>query len=153
MANVQHINPGCGGLLLLVLLTAGCEAIGPGSRVTPQVCGRVVDAETHRPLAGVKVLRVLHGRVEDPDAATCGAESMRSGRPAATDAGGQFEFGSKSYFALLSQSSWWTLRLSFQAAGYAAWQTNFSLADVVTNLPDGTPLVEAGDILLKPLPK
>lgn len=142
-----------GLMLLLAVFLNGCQWVGFNNHVTPQVSGRVLDADTHQPLAGVKVLRVLHGQVENPAAAVHGAELMQQSRPVTTDAHGEFIFPSKSYFTFLNEAGWWSLKLSFQHDGYAAWRTNFSTADVKTTLPDGTPRVEAGDILLKPLPK
>jgi hypothetical protein len=140
-----------GGLmLLLAAFLNGCQWVGFNSHVTPQVSGRVLDAETHQPLAGVKVLRVMHGRVVNPAGPEHGAELMQQSRPVATDPRGAFVFQSRSYFTFLNEANGWSLKLSFQHAGYAARQTNLSTADVKTNLLDGTPLVEVGDILLKP---
>jgi hypothetical protein len=143
----------CLGLVLAALFLNGCQWVGFNNHVTPQVRGRVLDAGTCQPLSGVKVLRVLHGRVENPSNVEYGAQLLQQGRPVTTDGRGIFVYPSKNYFTLLKEANWWSLELSFQAAGYVACQTNFSTSDIKTNLPDGTPLVEAGDILLKPLPK
>jgi hypothetical protein len=143
-----------GGLLLqLSVLSNGCQWVGFNNHVTPQVSGRVLDADTRQPLAGVKVLRVLHGQVENPSTPEYGAQLLQQERPVTTDVRGEFVFSSRSYFTFLNEANWWELKLAFQSSGYETWQTNFSTADVKTNLPNGTPLVEAGDILLKPLPK
>jgi hypothetical protein len=143
-----------GGLTLsLSVLLTGCQWVGFNNHVTPQVSGRVLDADTRRPLADVKVLRVLHGQVENPPTPAYGAQLLQQERPVTTDARGEFVFSSRSYFTFLNEAGWWELKLSLQHAGYATLRTNFSTADVKTNLPDGTPVVHAGDILLKPLPK
>jgi hypothetical protein len=140
-------------MILLAVLSNGCQWIGFNNHVTPQINGRVLDADTLQPLAGVKVLRVLHGQVENPPTPVHGAQLMQQERPVTTDVRGEFVYPGKSYFTFLNAANWWTLTLSFQSAGYAAWQTNFSTADIKTNLPDGIPRVEAGDVFLKPLQK
>ena len=142
----------CGGLWMTLLL-AGCQWVGFNNNVTPQVCGRVLDAKTRQPLPNVKVLRVMHGQGQNSTTPVNGAQLLQQERPVKTDAGGGFIYPSHSYMTLLSQARWWSLKLSFRAAGYSAVQTNFTLVNVNTNLPDGTPVVDAGEILLEPLPK
>lgn len=139
--------------LTLAASCAGCQWVGFTSHVTPQVSGRVLDADTRQPLTGVKVLRVLHGRVENPATAQHGAELLQQGPPVQTDGQGAFVYPSHSYMTLLRGANWWSLTLSFQAVGHVSLQTNFTTANVSTNLPDGTPVVDAGEIYLKPLPK
>ncbi len=141
-----------GGIILLTLALTGCQWVGFTSHTTPQVNGRVVDAATRRPLAGVKVLRVMNGQVENSSTPSSGATLLQQERPVVTDARGDFVYPSESYMTLLREARWWSLKLAFQSAGYEAWQTNFTMASVSTNLPDGTPVVEAGEILLEPLP-
>jgi hypothetical protein len=153
LAFPQNTFPHSGLIIVVAMFLTGCQWVGFNNHVTPQVSGRVLDADTRCPLAGVKVLRVLHGQVENPPTPVHGAQLMQQGRPVTTDVRGEFVYPGKSYFTFLNEANWWTLTLSFQSAGYAAWQTNFSTADIKTNLPGSAPQVEAGDILLKPLPK
>lgn len=140
-----------GGIVLLVLAMTGCQWVGFTSHTTPQVNGCVVDAATGRPLAGVKVFRVMHGQVQNPATPPNGATLLQQERPVTTDARGVFVYPSESYMTLWREARWWSLKLSFQSAGHAPLQTNFTMVNVSTNLPDGTPVVEAGKILLKPL--
>ena len=140
-----------GGIILLTLVLTGCQWVGFTSHTTPQVSGRVMDAATGRPLAGVKILRVMHGQVENPSTPPYGATMFQQERPVVTDARGDFVYRSESYMTLLREARWWSLKLAFQSAGHATWQTNFTMTNVSTNLPDGTPVVEAGEIFLEPL--
>ena len=139
--------------LWLASLLAGCQWVGFTNHVTPQVCGCVLDAKTRQPLAGVKVLRVLHGQVANPAAPPHGAELLQQERPVTTDARGEFVYPSHSYMTLLREARWWSLELSFQAAGYSTTRTNFTMTSINTNLPDGTPVVAAGEIFLNPSSK
>ena len=52
---------------------------------------------------------------------------------------------------LLQQQIWFSVMVAFQHEGYQTLRTNFTAASVVTNAPDGAPLVNAGDILLHPV--
>jgi hypothetical protein len=40
--------------------------------------------------------------------------------------------------------------VSFEREGYQAFRTNFTMSNVLSNAPDGAPIVNAGDILLPP---
>jgi len=40
--------------------------------------------------------------------------------------------------------------VSFEHEGYQTLRTNFSVSNIASNAPDGTPVVNAGDILLHP---
>lgn len=42
------------------------------------------------------------------------------------------------------------VRVSFEHKGYQTLRTNFTVSNVVSNAPNGTPIVNAGDILLRP---
>lgn len=138
--------------VFLFVLT-GCQWIGLEDRVTPQVVGRVLNAETHQPIAGVTVQPVVPGRTPAEDFSEKGAERLMRGRPVMTDASGKFVFPSKGYVTFLKSSSWWSCTLSFQQPGYAALQTNFTVTKVSSSATQGRAVVEAGDIYLQPLSK
>jgi hypothetical protein len=141
------------GLLLGLLVLAGCDSFGPSTCATPQVAGRVLAADTHQPLASVKVIRVLPGQSAATSASACGALRLQQGRPVTTGADGGFVVPGQEYVTLFRHASWWSVRLAFQTPGYVLYQTNFSTANI-TNLPDaGGPTVNAGDILLAPKTK
>jgi hypothetical protein len=48
-------------------------------------------------------------------------------------------------------ASLWTVKLKFESAGHVTISTNLTPAQVGGRLPDGTPLVELGDVCLKPV--
>ncbi len=102
-----------GGIILLTLVLTGCQWVGFTSHTTPQVSGRVMDAATGRPLAGVKILRVMHGQVENPSTPPYGATMLQQERPVVTDARGDFVYRSESYMTLLREARWWSLKLAF----------------------------------------
>ena len=91
--------------------------------------------------------------VANPAAPPHGAELLQQERPVTTDARGEFVYPSHSYMTLLREARWWSLELSFQAAGYSITRTNFTMTSINTNLPDGTPVVAAGEIFLNPSSK
>ena len=71
-----------------------------------------------------------------------------------TDVNGCFSMGSERVLTLYRFGGWNSVRLFVERAGYASLQTNYAGASLqVTNTPSGEPLVEAGDILLRPAPK
>jgi len=68
-----------------------------------------------------------------------------------TDANGCFSLGSERVLTFYRFGGWNSVRLFVERAGYVRMQTNYSGASLqVTNTPSGEPLVEAGDILLRP---
>jgi hypothetical protein len=138
-----------GGALLLSV--AGCQWVGFTNNTAPQISGRVLAADTHQPLAGVQASRALHGAPAHPATPPKGAQLLQPGRPVVTDAQGYFVYPSQSYLTLLKSATWWSLRLSFQARGYVPGQTNFTPAQISGHAADGTPLIDAGDIVLHPV--
>jgi len=139
------------GWLLVLLVSSGCRSIGFSDYVTPAISGRVLAADTGKPLAGVKVLRLQPGQSANAGSPAKGAELLQQPRPEITGADGDFVSSGSEYISFFNRPGRWSARLTFQAAGYATWQTNYTAADVATNsLPD-KPLVLAGDVFLKPL--
>ena len=141
------------GLLFVLLALTGCQSIGPSSCSTPEVTGRVLAADTQQPLAGVKVIRVMPGQSAATSTPVCGAQLLQQGQPEMTGADGRFVVPGRQYVTLFRHASWWSVRLAFQAPGYALFQTNFSTADITNQPDDGAPAVNAGDIVLKPKTK
>jgi hypothetical protein len=137
----------------LALVFTGCQWVGLGNHVTPQISGRVLSAETRAPLAGVAVNHFNRAQPDSVGNPPHGAQLLRQEKPVLSDAAGRFVFPSKNYVTLLRSATWWSLKLTFQAAGYATVQTNFTAAQVTGHADDGTPLIDAGDILLEPLPR
>jgi len=134
-----------------LLLAAGCHAFGPSNCSTPEVTGRVLAADTRQPLAGVSVSRVLPGQSVTVGPPAYGAQQLQAGRPEITGADGRFTVPGASCLTLFRHSSWWSVRLAFQAPGYVLYQTNFSTASLTNLTAASQPSVNAGDILLPPL--
>ena len=68
-----------------------------------------------------------------------------------TDANGCFSLGSERVLTFYRFAGWDSVRLFVERAGYDRLKTNYSGASLqVTNTPSGEPLVDAGDILLRP---
>jgi len=137
-------------LLLGLLGVAGCNSFGLTNGVTPQVTGRVLAADTHQPIAGVKVIRILPGQPAVGSSPANGAQRLRQGRPETTGADGNFTLSGQEYITFFRHASWWSVKLAFQAPGYTLLQTNFSAADVTNTSDTGAPAVNTGDIFLKP---
>ena len=66
-----------------------------------------------------------------------------------TDAQGRFVLDAERDLTLLQQQVWFSILVSFQREGYQKFQTNYTAAGATTNAADGTPLVNAGNILLR----
>jgi hypothetical protein len=139
------------GLLPGLLLVAGCNTFGPSECVTPPVTGRVLAADTREPLAGVRVSRVVPG--ENPGTPARGAQLQQQGRPETTAEDGCFIMPGQSYVTLFRHSRWWSVRLAFQAPGYVPFQTNYSASSFTNQAGDGNPIINLGNVPLKPEPK
>jgi len=139
------------GLSLALLAASGCRPVGISDLVTPAISGRVLAADTGKPLAGVKVLRLQPGQSDGAGSPAKGAELLQQPRPEITGADGGFALSGREYISFFNRSGRWSARLVFQAAGYATFQTNFTSSDVVTNSRSDKPVFQAGDIFLKPL--
>jgi len=134
--------------LVLVCASVGCKTHSPSQYVSPQVTGRVVDAETKQPLAEVKVQRVKPGQAHRPDPTLKGGQIMQDAPVVVvTDAEGRFVVDSESTLVLFRKINWHSVSLSFQREGYGQLTTNFTPANA-TELPNGEPEVKAGDILM-----
>ena len=71
-----------------------------------------------------------------------------------TDVNGCFSLGSERVLTFYRFVGWNSVRLFVERTGYVRLQTNYSGASLqVTNTPSGEPLVDTGDILLRPLRK
>jgi hypothetical protein len=139
------------GLLLGLLLVAGCKSFGPSECVTPPVTGRVLAADTRRPLAGVRISRVLPG--ENPGTPAKGAQLQQQGRPETTAEDGCFIMPGQSCVTLFRHFRWWSVRLAFQAPGYVPFETNYSASIFTNQAAAGAPIINIGNVPLKPEPK
>jgi hypothetical protein len=136
---------------LLLMALAGCQAKPLGPYVAPRVTGRVLAADTHQAVAGAKVNR---GRPEATPLAGFppkGGELLLRKSDILTDHEGRFVLPSERVLTLFRWGGWSMVRLSVEHGGYQRFQTNYAATNlVVTNLSGGEPVLDAGEILLKP---
>ena len=113
----------------------------------------MLSADTHQPIVNARVIRTGGNNNADPFGPPKGATLMIQPVPVMTDADGRFLLESKSVFALFRNAGWWTAPVTYQHAGYETYSTNYTANNVTTNTPAGAPVVDAGDILLRPVPR
>jgi hypothetical protein len=135
--------------LLIVALT-GCQSDNYNHYTAPEITGRVLAAGTHQPLTNVHVLRGGPKGNFEPFGPPNGGKLLIQPAPVFTDADGRFLLESKSVFALFRSAGWWSAPVTYQRAGYESFSTNYTAANVVSNTSVGPPVVDAGDVLLKP---
>ena len=140
-------------LLLLLAGVAGCQSGGVTHYVSPEVTGRVLAADTHQPLANVRVQRAGSGQNFEPFSPPKGGQLLNLLGTVRTDADGRFVLDSKSVFALFRQPGWWSVPVTFSHSGYESFQTNYTGANVTGHSTEGAPVVSAGEILLQPTSK
>jgi hypothetical protein len=137
-------------LLLLAVALAGCSSIGFSWYSSPRVAGRVLAADTRRPLPDAIVKRVVDYPTDGEDTAPKGAQLLMRSDGVRSDADGRFVLEAVKVVTLFSRGGWHSVTVSFAGNGYESFQTNFTLADFPERSSEGVPRVEAGDILLKP---
>jgi hypothetical protein len=138
---------------VLLVVLCGCQSGDYNHYTAPEVTGRVLSADTHQPIANVHIIRTGGNNNADPFGPPKGATLMIQPVPVMTDADGRFLLESKSVFALFRNAGWWTAPVTYQHAGYETYSTNYTANNVTTNTPAGAPVVDAGDILLRPVPR
>src|SRR5678815_1637610 len=138
------------GCLIAACVVAGCKTTSPSQYISPRVEGRVLDAKTHQPIAGVKVIRVEPDLEPAVDQALKGGQAMERTPAVRSIKDGTFVLDSERDLELFRRAGWYSVTLTFEHAGYASITTTYTVANA-TNSPSGEPLVKAGDILLTPL--
>jgi len=96
-----------GGLLAILLLLCGCSS--SSNYVAPRVVGRVFDAETHQPLAGVEVRRLAEEQKPGPGEQRKGGQAMMAPQPIRSSADGSFVLESHRALALFRQIHWFSV--------------------------------------------
>jgi len=137
---------------LAALLQAGCQTSSPSQYISPRVTGRVLDGQTHQPVAGVQVKRVTAGENLQGIDTPRGGKAMEKNPAVRTGADGTFVLDSERALTFFRRGGWYSVTLSFQHPDYERFLTTYTLKDATTT-PEGEPLVKAKDILLFPLEK
>jgi hypothetical protein len=146
------VNKGIALVLLATALTA-CQAGKFMYYISPQVTGRVLAADTHQPLANATVRRVAPEPYAGADTQPKGGQLQMEPAGVRTDADGRFVLDAERDLAMLHlfrRGDWYSVTVSFERGGYGSFQTNYSGASFTERSAAGVPLVNAGDILLKP---
>ncbi len=134
--------------LLLAIGVASCKMPTLGPYTSPAVAGRVLRADTQQPLAGVRVTR--GARAPEIGSRPKGAELLQQPYAAHTGRDGRFHFLSERALTVFRPSGWQFVTLSFSYPGYQTVRTNLSILSAGTNTPNGEPLIQTGDVLLRP---
>ncbi|MGA2788522.1 MAG: hypothetical protein ABSF60_13450 [Verrucomicrobiota bacterium] len=144
------MNPKTALLLLFVMALAGCQPGKFSHYISPRVTGRVLAADTRQPLPDTTVRRVVPMMAAGENTQPKGGELLMRPGWVRTAADGRFVLEGERDIALFRHPAWWSVTLSFTADGYTFFQTNYTSANLSGHSPEGEPLVNAGDILLKP---
>lgn len=134
-------------VLALAVLALGNGCHSPSQYISPRVTGRVVDEQTHQPIKGVQVRRRRDAprQMEPPK----GGEIMMQDPAVVTSREGTFTLKSQRDLAFLRRLEWFSVSLSFTHPDYETLLKTFSSTSV-TNTSPGEPLLQTGDVVLKP---
>ena len=146
----QRLSGGQLWLLLAAIALTGCRSVSVSTYISPRVTGRVLAADSRQPIANVKVKRVNPRADQNYDNPAKGGQKLESAGGVRTDQQGRFMLDAERDLTLLQQQVWFSVTVSFQRDGYQTLRTNFTAVHATTNAPDGAPVVNAGDILLRP---
>jgi hypothetical protein len=140
-------------LCLAVLALAGCKSHPLSVAVSPRVTGRVLAADTGQPIAEVKVRNL--DRTDDINRTVPpkGGERLLAKPIVYTDRDGRFVLETERVLEPFSGAGWFSVRLSFEHAGYERFLTNYSYRNLSTNTSNGGQGLSAGNIHLRPTVK
>jgi hypothetical protein len=140
------------GLSSLALTLAGCQSGSPAPYIAPRVTGRVLDARTSQPLAGVAVSRLTPDQNPDPSNPPHGGQLIEQVPVVRTGPDGSFVLDSVRDFTPFRRSGWYGVSIAFEHRDYVRRVIDYTLANA-TNSAKGEPVVPAGDIRLEPKTK
>jgi hypothetical protein len=135
-------------LILAAIILTGCKSSSPAPYVSPKVTGRVLDAQTHQPLKGVKVQRLIPDQAPNVANDVKGGQVMAKAPAVRTTADGTFELASERSLSPFQRGGWYSVSITFEHPGYFRCVTNYSLKHAVIT-PKGEPVVHTGDIWLE----
>jgi len=137
-------------LLLLVIVLTGCQSIGFSWYSSPRVTGQVLAADTRQPLPEATVKRVVPCPTTGTDTAPKGGMLQMLPAGERADANGRFVLDAEKIVTVFRRGGWHSVTVAFECAGYESFQTNYTSNQFKERSYEGVPLVNAGDILLKP---
>ena len=138
---------------LAALALAGCKSNPLSLTVSPRVTGRVLAADTGKPLADVKVKSGEQAAALYSTSPAKGGERLMTKAPVETDPDGRFVLDTQRALTPFRGSGWFWVQLSFEHAGYDRYLTNYSYLNLGTNTLNGETVLDAGSIRLQPASK
>ncbi|HXI70447.1 MAG TPA: hypothetical protein VNN22_08850 [Verrucomicrobiae bacterium] len=135
--------------VLLLLLLAGCQSGAFTHYISPQISGRVLAADTRQPLAGANVARI-QPQPSESFVPPKGGQVLMQSTGVRTDADGRFLLAGESILAPFRQTGWWSVPVSFSCSGYEMFQRSYSGTNLASQSESGVPILDVGDVLLKP---
>jgi hypothetical protein len=138
---------------LAVLALAGCKSQSLSLIISPRVTGRVLAADTGKPLADVKIRSGEQAEALYNTSPPKGGERMMARAPVQTDLDGRFVLDTQRALTPFRGSGWFSVQLSFEHAGYERFLTNYSYLNLGTNTLNGESVLDAGNIRLQPASK
>jgi Prokaryotic membrane lipoprotein lipid attachment site len=140
-------------LCVAALALAGCQSHPLSLLVSPRVGGRVLAADTHQPLADVKVITSQQAAALSGNEPPKGGQLLTIQAPVQTDREGRFTLATQRVLTPFGGAGWFAVQLLFEHPGYAPFQTNYSYTNLSTNASNGESYLDAGTILLQPIRK
>jgi hypothetical protein len=138
---------------LAALALAGCKSNPLSLTVSPRVTGRVLAADTGKPLADVKIRSGEQAEAIFSTSPPKGGERLMARVPVETDSDGRFVLETQRALTPFRGSGWFSVQLSFEHAGYERFLTNYSYLNLGTNTLNGESVLDAGNIRLQPATK
>ena len=138
------------GLLWIIVAGNGCKSVS--HYISPRVEGRVLDSASHQPIEGVEVQRLASGDKHGTSQPPKGGQLMMETPVVRSAADGTFAVDSQTALGFFRKFGWYSIRLSFRHSAYEGSNATYTVAQS-TNNAKGEPLVEAGDVCLRPLAK
>jgi hypothetical protein len=137
-------------LCLLTLPTAsGCKSNSPSHYVSPRVIGRVLNEQTHLPIAGVQIKRVVPNYEAGTLDQVKGGEALQKMNPVRSATDGTFNLDSQKSVTFFRQIAWFSVEISFKHSDFENFTTNYTPSQAVFSA-NGEAVIHAGDIWLKP---
>jgi hypothetical protein len=140
-------------LCLAALAVTGCKSRPFSVAVSPRLTGRVLAADTGQPIADVKVRNIDQSDGVTRTTPSKGGERMLAKPIVYTDQDGRFVMETERVLAPFGGTAWFSMRISFEHAGYERYLTNYSYLNLGTNSSNGQEGLNAGNIRLRPTGK